>query len=290
MIDLAESKDYLFDSHCHLNDESFDKDRDEVIKRAKDSGVEEIIDIGVNLRTAEKALKNAKRYPGIVKISVGIDPEFFVPGNDLYNEEVASKDEADLMPLVSVWKSQLGEFINENRQHIAMIGETGLDKHWLAQKVSKGEIPETEAERLFNLQLGLFQMHLELASEFGLPLSVHSRGAEDEVIDLVNVFPDDELQAIFHSFTGTYEQAKQILDMPKLCGLGVNGIVTYPNATEIREMYKKILGNTKDWAPRDFYEKQVYFETDAPYLSPSTKRGKRNEPGNIKDIYEFLIM
>jgi TatD DNase family protein len=128
-------------------------------------------------------------------------------------------------------------------------------------------------------------MHLELGEESGLPLSVHSRAAEERCLEIVKTYP--AARGIFHSFTGDYVTAKKILDAG--WALGVNGIVTYKNAVVLREMYKNILGEiSTDWSPGDFYSKGIYFETDAPFLTPLGSKSGRNEPANINKIYEYM--
>jgi len=264
---------YLFDSHAHINAPEFASELENIIHKAKGADVQQIFDIGVDIESSKKAIENAKRFKGIVMAYVGIDPEIFQPGSHLFED--LDKDD--------VWLgekyNELKMLIEKNREFIAGIGETGIDHYWLREK------EEEITNKSKKLQQKLFEIHLELAAEFQLPTTIHSRGAEFECLNLVRNY---KTTGIFHSYTGDYETAVKILDAGY--GLGVNGIVTFKKAEELRSMYKKILGNaTSDWSPNDFYKGGIFFETDSPFLSPEGKRGQRNEPANVRDIYDLFF-
>jgi TatD DNase family protein len=275
---------FLFDSHCHLNEDGYDDTRDQIIDTAISNGVELILDTSVNIKSAKKSLEIAKNRPNRIKSWVGMDPEIFVPGSELFEEgnlNISSK-------ALSLLKKQLQDLIDENKKFIVGIGECGMDYYWLGHKIANKELNEGKSEKSKDLQFGLFKMQLELASEKGLPLSIHSRGAEEECLDLIGIFPDQSITGIFHSYAGSYSIAKKILDLG--FGLGVNGIITFPKAEDLRAVYSRLLGKvSRDWSPQDFYKKGIFFETDSPFLAPQSKRGQRNEPGNIKEIYESFV-
>lgn len=281
MANLFFNEDNLFDSHCHLNDGSFDADRDEVVKRATENGIEKIVDIAVSLDSSRLAVENARKYPGIVFAAVGIDPENLVPGSDLYSNNLSQP--------ISFWEAQideLRELISQNREYVVAVGESGMDAYWLEQKMNAGEVDFSAGKQSLKMQEELFELHLQLAGEFELPLSIHSRAAEKHCLEIAKRYP--AARGVFHSYTGDYETAKSILDAGWV--LGMNGIVTFKNADALRAVYKKLLGEvSSDWSPADFYAKGVYFETDAPYLAPEGKRGQRNEPGNVKDVYAAFV-
>lgn len=281
MANLFFGEDNLFDSHCHLCDSSFDADRDEVVGRASENGVEKIVDIAVSLESSRLAVENARKYPGIVFAAVGIDPENLVPGSDLYSNNLSRP--------ISFWEEQINELrelISQNREFVVVVGESGMDAYHLEQKMNAGEIDFATGKQSLKMQEELFELHLQLAGEFDLPLSIHSRAAEKHCLEIAKRYP--AARGVFHSYTGGYEVAKSILDAG--WALGVNGIITFKNAEDLRSLYKKILGEvSSDWSPADFYAKGVYFETDAPYLAPDGKRGERNEPGNVKDVYNYTI-
>lgn len=272
----------LIDTHCHLNEESYDADRGQVVDRAEQAGLELIIDIAVDVVSSRRAIENAKAFPEVVKAAVGIDMENLIPGSELFEVRGSESD-------IETEISELRKLIAESRELIAMIGETGIDLYWLGQSLKSNGISQSDYDRILKEQENLLRRHIDLALEFNLPLSIHSRGAEWHTLQVITDYiGEGNVTGIFHSFTGTYEEAYEIID----CGfaLGVNGIITFKNAEDLREVYRKLLGKVStDWSPADFYKRGVFFETDGPYLSPQGKRGERNEPANVKDIYEYLI-
>lgn len=281
MLDQFAGK--LFDSHCHLNDSSFNLDRDQVVRDASAAGVEFIVDVAEALPSSKLAVENARKYPGIVFAAVGVDPHVLIPKDDDYFRKdllAAAGMEAEMQGI----KDLLDEFPEE----IVMIGETGLDDYWYQELRESGKLGVSEAEGLQLKQEMLFRMHLELAAQYDLPLTIHSRAAEPRCIQIASEY---HATGIFHSYTGDYQTAKQILDAGY--ALGINGIVTFKKSYELREVFSKILGKvSSDWSPQDFYDRGIYFETDAPFLAPEGKRGERNKPANIAGIFslskEFL--
>jgi len=266
--------DFLFDSHAHLGFEGYDIDREKVIQMAKEKGVEQIFDMSIDLESSKKSVGNSKNYPENVFSFVGIDPEILIPGSELFT----SLDISDQW-LEEQYK-ELKQLVIANKENIKGIGETGMDFYWL-QKLEAAQAKSSRQN-----QESMFRMHLKLAGESNLPLSIHSRGAEADCLAIVKTYPNTT--GIFHSYTGDYQTAKEILDAG--WGLGVNGIVTFKNANSLRETYMKLIGKvSKDATPNDFYKKGIFFETDAPFLSPEGKRGVRNEPVNVLDVYQFLL-
>jgi TatD DNase family protein len=276
MTNLFFQDDPLFDSHCHLNEANFDADRDTVVQRAVENGIEKIIDIAVDVAAARRAVANAKQYKGVVFAAVGLDPDIVTPGSDIYKPDLD----------IEVEMTEVRELAIQNKDVIAAIGESGMDDHWVKLALTEGKITAEEYQKVRERQERFFLKHLELAAELDLPLTIHSRGIEKRCLEIVKEFPN--VKGVFHSYTGDYETAKQILDAS--WGLGVNGIVTFKKATELREMYRKLLGQVpENWTVTDFYNKGIYFETDAPYLAPEGKRGERNEPAHVKSIFEQFI-
>lgn len=262
-IDLIE----LFDSHCHLNSAIFDKDRKEIVT---DFGAKYIFDVAVDIETSLKVLSNCNKYDA-VRAFIGIDPEIFIPGSELFKNF-----EQDDQWFTSL-KNELHTLIDQNQNLVLGIGETGLDFYRF------GNFSEEIIKNSVEKQEKLFRIHLELAEKKSLMLTIHSRGAEKRALEIASEY---KITGIFHSYTGDYETAKTILD--KGFGLGINGIITFKNASSLREIYKKIIGRIKpESTPETFYKKGLFFETDSPYLSPSTKRGQRNMPQNVIEIYEF---
>lgn len=305
------SEGVLFDSHCHLNVPIYDIDRAEVLKRMLASGVEAVFDIGTDLKSSEKAigmqdiavLRHDIVSRQIKYASVGMDMEAYIPGSDLYvenYEDVLNQ----FMQIENMCRNDSMQCANT----IQMIGETGIDLYW----PKKREMLQNDIALVFERQKELFRKHIELANDLALPLSIHSRDAIDECLNLLGeITPPDlplnkgrrgEVRGVFHSLTpdfdddegSFYSKIKQIHEMG--FHIGLNGIITFKSAKLLREKVIKIIREnlnmkrTNACPPtvKDIYDAGFVFETDGPFLSPEGKRGQRNEPGNVKDIWEFL--
>lgn len=269
----------IFDSHAHINSSHFDLNREEVIKKAREQKLASVFDVSTNLESALLSLDISSRSNGFIKTWIGIDPEVFVPGSDLFVVQEIKKDWFDLN------FQKLDEVITSYKEYIVGIGETGMDYYWLENVYKTQDIDKELVKKSKKLQEKLFRMHIQLAKKHDLPLTIHSRGAEEACLKLVKA---QNVTGIFHSYTGDYSTAKSILDSG--FGLGVNGIVTFKNAIELRSVYKKILGKIKkEVEPQYFYKKGIFFETDAPFLAPEGKRGELNTPANVVDVYNAFV-
>ncbi len=261
----------LIDTHCHFNDPVFEHDFQHILKKVEENNISEIWDISINVSTSEESVKISSQNTGI-KSFVGIDPEIFIPnssqflgfdlGDEWMNEEM----------------QKIRSIIMNNLENIKGIGETGLDYYWIAN------ISEDEQAFSKLFQEKLFRRHLKLASELNLPLSIHSRNAEEDCLRIVKEY---KTYGIFHSFTGKLETAQEIINAG--WGVGVNGIITFKNAAELREMYKSLLKDKEIKSIEDIYKAGIYFETDAPFLTPEGNRGERNDPSLLKNVYEYFI-
>lgn len=271
MIFGFEPQNFLFDSHCHLYDKQFDNDRENVIKNAIQSGVQKIVDVATDVESAKKILDYSARFSKNILPTVGIHPEVFVPGSDLYKETLDSGwIDSQILEIDNLLKSNPGKFF--------MIGECGMDLYWLKKNNVSAEVFEHSKK----FQSELFTRQVELAKTYGLPLTVHSREALDDCLAILDKYSD--VKAIMHSFTGDYEQAKKILDQG--LAIGINGIITYSSAQELRSTIQKIVGTVKE--PVDLYNKHIYLETDSPYLGVGELRGKRNQPKIINLLFESI--
>ncbi len=228
----------LIDTHAHLTFNPLRKQLDDVLERATDAGVERIITVGTRCDDSNNAVELADRYDRIYA-AIGIHPH-----------------EADKVIDVDC----LDVLLRSKSKKIVAIGETGLDYHY------------DFADR-FN-QKKLFESHLALAEKYRLPVIIHCREAFDDVIEIVK-YAGDNLTGVFHCFNGSEQEAKTVIDMG--WNVSVTGVVTFKNASSLREVIKAI-GIDK-----------LLVETDCPYMSPEPVRKNRiNEPGNIKYIVEFL--
>ncbi len=230
----------LFDTHAHLDDEQFDEIRDAVVGRANEAGVETMIAVGTSASTSQKCIQIADTYESVFA-AVGIQPN--------YCSQVTDEE----------W-----ETVSQLAQHprAVAIGETGLDRHW-------DYTP-------FAVQQKYFDLHAELSRSTGLPMVIHMRDCESDIVDSLRKYHQEgPLAAVMHSFTGCWETAEACLEM----GLYISfaGMLTFKKSAELRQVAAKV--------PRD----RLLIETDSPYLSPHPKRGQRpNEPGLIVHTAQCL--
>lgn len=227
----------MIDTHSHIYAEEFDTDLDEVIQRAKDSGLTHLIMPNVDSKSLPRMLSVEARHPDFCSSAIGLHPT---------SVGACYQSELDLI------KSEL-----ERRKYIA-IGEIGLDLYW-----DKTNLKE---------QIHCFQTQLQWALDYQLPVIIHVRDAFNETMTALKPFRNKGLVGIFHSFTGTIEQASEILAFGGF-KLGINGIVTFKNS-DLAEVLA------------DISIINLVLETDSPYLSPVPHRGKRNESSYLMLIAE----
>jgi TatD DNase family protein len=221
----------LIDSHCHLDHEQFNTDRDAVIDRALAAGVERMVAIGTGNGPPdlEVGIHLADRYPSICA-TVGVHP---------HEAQKAS----------SATYRQLSELLNHPK--VVALGEIGLDYHY------------DHSPR--DVQRDVFAEQMRVARDAGKPIVIHTGEAwEDTFALLEQHWAPARLPGIMHCFSGTQVEAERCLAMGFYLSFG--GIVTFPKALELQEAARR--------APSD----RILVETDAPYLAPVPKRGKRNEP------------
>lgn len=263
-------KNGLFDSHCHL-----EGNIEQVMGKSRQHGVSGVFNAAIDIKTSKNGVLLAQKYPDYIKTFIGIDPQVFIPNHEFFLGFHYSDNQ------VEDFGRQLEEIYSSAKEAVIGIGETGMDFYWIK------DLDQESQQKSKSLQLKLYEVHLQLATQLKLPLTIHSRGAEKECLEVI-VKNTLSVKGIFHSFTGNYEIAKAILDSGN--GLGVNGIITFKNANDLRDVYKKIVGKlTGEESPEFFYQKGIFFETDSPFLAPEGKRGETNYPYNVKDIFEFFV-
>jgi len=230
---------HLIDTHCHLTFEPLDADIDAVIERSKAAGVTSWITVGTNLPDSKKAVEFASRFDNLYA-AVGVHPH----------------DAKDVAPDTL---TQLRDLAQNTK--VVAIGETGLDFHYNFSKQ-----PD---------QLRVFAAQLLLAAELNLPVIIHSRNAFDETMDILDRFGESVKSIVFHCFSGSPEQAKQVLD--RGCCISFTGVVTFKNAALARQAAALV--------PLD----RLMLETDSPYMSPEPiRKQKINEPALMTHTAKFL--
>jgi len=183
----------LIDTHAHLYVEQFDKDRSEVLERAKKNGVNRVYLPNIDSSSIKAMLDLERKFPDRCFAMMGLHP---CSVKDDYEEELA---------VVKQWL---------DKRSFAAVGEIGIDLYW-----------DTS---FFEQQKDAFLRQIEWAKELDLPIVIHSREATDVIIELLQGVNDDKLRGIFHCFTGAVEQARAITDMGFLLGIG--GVLTFKNS------------------------------------------------------------
>lgn len=231
----------IIDTHSHLFVEEFDVDRSEVMQRAREVGVQHVLMPNIDLASVAPMLQVCQEYRGFCYPMLGLHPT-----------EVGADYPVVLSKLKALLDKQLQTFL--------AIGEVGLDLYW--DKTYKDE------------QIVALEEQIAWALEYDLPLVIHSREAFDEIYSLFSRYKDSSLRGIFHSFTGTADEAQALLEFPGFL-LGINGVATFKKST-IPEALSHV--------PLT----RVVVETDSPYLAPVPYRGKRNESAYVVRVVEKL--
>ena len=233
----------LVDTHTHLASSRFEGEIDTIISRANQARVGRLVAIGCDLEDSHWNVEFARGREGIVP-TVGVHP--------LYVHELDNH-----------WQTSL-RALAEN-PGIGAIGEVGLDYyHPPADGSSDSDWRARQRE--------VFEWQLDLAVHLGLPVVIHQRNSAEDVATVLRNFPG--VTAVLHCFTGTREQAETALEMGHF--LSFTGILTFPSASEIREVAACV--------PLD----RTMIETDSPYLAPVPHRGKRCEPAHVVEVARQL--
>ncbi len=218
----------LFDTHAHLYAAEFDADRTQMLQTAFQNGVNHIALPAIDSQTHEQQLNLAAQYPKQLFALMGVHPTSV---NQHYKHELAQ-----------------AEKYLASGQPIYGIGETGIDLYW--------------DKTYYNQQVETFKIQINWAKELKLPIIIHTRDSFAEVMQVLEPLVEPGLTGIFHCFGGSYEQARQIIDMGFYLGIG--GVVTFKNS-QLPQVLKSIDLN------------HIVLETDSPYLAPVPHRGKRNQ-------------
>lgn len=229
----------FIDTHTHLYVDAFDEDRDDVIKECISSSIDKLLLPNIDVQSIPRLLTLAKSYPKTCYPMMGLHPC-----------SVNSNFENDL--------EIIKKALDENK--FIAVGEIGIDLYWEKSTLS--------------FQEEAFAIQIEWAKKKKLPIVIHARESYDEIFKVLDKYNDENLSGVFHCFTGTKNQANQIINYGNF-KLGIGGVVTFKNGG---------LDNTL----KDVAIEQIVLETDSPYLSPSPFRGKRNKSPYLIYIAEKL--
>ena len=228
----------LIDTHCHIYVDAFDNERPQMIQRARDNDVSRMLMPAIDSTEHDAMLQLEQQYPGQCIAMMGLHPC-----------SVKENVEKELTIVRNYF---------EQRSFLA-VGEIGLDFYW---DVSFKEQQYTS-----------FHMQIDLALHYDIPIVIHSRESTDECIRVVREHQKGNLKGVFHCFSGSSEQARQITDLGLYLGIG--GVLTFKKSG-------------LDAVMKETGINQVVLETDAPYLAPVPFRGKRNECSYIKYVAQKL--
>lgn len=241
----------LIDTHCHINTiikknfdtplpDNFIELAEPIIQQAHSAGVTKIINVGTSLPESLNCIQLAKAFIRCYA-TIGIHPN-----------DVKSNWHEELI--------MLKKLLQDSSNKIVGIGEIGLDYHY----------PNFDKQ----LQYAAFKAQIELALEHNLPIIIHTRDAQQEVLDVLEQYKGNKLRGIIHCFSEDQAFADRAIGLNFVLGIG--GTLTYPKNESLRTLFKSVSLES------------IVLETDAPFLPPQVIRGKPNNPAQIKTIAEFL--
>jgi len=232
------------DTHTHIFSQQFDNDIDEAVSRAKEAGLDMLLLPNIDIDSIEPMNNLCEKYPDYCFPMMGIHP---------------TSVEKDFSKQLLVIESELA------KGKYCAVGEIGIDLYWDKTLVEEQKL--------------VFASQIDMALKYNLPIVIHARDSFDEIFDVLDNYKDRNLKGVFHSFTGSAEQALKAISMGFY--IGINGIVTFKNSGLDKIIPQIDINN-------------IVLETDAPYLAPVPYRGKRNESSylpligsKISDILEI---
>ena len=234
------------DTHCHLDGEEFAEDREEVVARAKAAGVSAIFLPAIDVKSCQTVLDTCAQYPGYCHPMLGLHPE-----------EVRADWQVQLTEI----KALLSGICNPRLPRPIAIGEVGLDFYWSR---------EFEQEQLL-----AFEEQVRWSVETRLPLMIHCRKAQNEMVSILKRYAHDLPGGVFHCFTGNELEARELLQFESFV-LGIGGVSTFKKS------------HLPDVLPATVSLDRIVLETDAPYMAPVPHRGQRNEPAFVLEVLRKL--
>ena len=236
----------FIDTHCHLDGEEFAANLNEVITRAREAGVSKIFVPGIDLKSCQTVLDLCRQYP-----------DYCYPMFGLHPEEVR----ADWTEVLEHIRYSLTSHLSPLTSPVIAIGEIGLDFYWSR---------EFEHE-----QLEAFEEQVRWSVETRLPLMIHCRKAQNELVNILKRYKDDLPGGVFHCFTGNEIEARELLSFDRFV-LGIGGVLTFKKS--------KLPETLAAAVPLS----RIVLETDAPYMAPVPMRGQRNEPAFVAHVCRRL--
>lgn len=233
----------FIDTHTHIYTEEFVDDGEDVVRSAIEAGAEALLLPNIDANSLPQVEALCKKWLNFCFPMIGLHPT-----------EI-TEESSDFL-------QEIGNRLSKSESPFIAIGEVGIDLYWDASKREE--------------QIKVFAKQIEWSIQYKLPLVIHSRSAHREIMETLTPFRQNLLGGIFHCFSGTIEEANEILyDFPNFY-FGIGGVVTFKNSI-LPQVLQSCIPLEK-----------IVVETDAPYLAPVPYRGKRNEPKYILSILNKL--
>lgn len=228
----------FIDTHSHLFSSDFVNDLDEVINRAKENNIDHIIVPATDISTARLALQLADKYD-IIYAAVGVHPH-------------------DTKDWDNSWLDEIENLTKHSK--VIAIGEIGLDFYYDFSPKEK--------------QIEAFKAQLDLAVKLHLPVIIHNRNSDEDMMKIISSYCGNNLRAQFHCFNSSLEDALEYIKMNHI--ISFTGNITFKKSDELRKILAGISLNN------------ILLETDSPYMTPEPYRGKRNEPANVRFVAQKI--
>lgn len=229
----------LIDSHCHLDYNDFEDDFEDIIQRAKEAGITAILNAGNNINELDRQLEISEKYPFIFT-AAGVHPHNAIEYENIKAETLIEKS---------------------SHKKVVGIGECGLDYYY-------DYSPK-------DVQKKVFIEHIIAAQETGLPLIIHNRDSDDDLMEILEKYYKlKPFSGEIHCFSSSQKLADFALSIGFY--LSASGLITFNKCRDICDIFEKV--------PMD----RILVETDAPFLAPVPKRGRRNEPSYVQYTVERL--
>ena len=243
----------MIDTHAHLDGEEFAEDRAEVIARAKEAGVSKVLVPAIDYASSIAVMQLCAQYPDFAYPMIGLHPEEV---KENWREELEKIREYVVTETTAPPHRRTSVF-----QDIIGIGEVGLDYYWSR---------EYEKE-----QLAAFEEQVQWSIETRLPLMIHCRKGQNEMVHLLKQYERELPGGVFHCFTGNVREAAEFLQFDRFV-LGIGGVLTFKKS------------HLPEVLPASVPLERIVLETDSPYMAPVPMRGKRNESAFVRFVLQKL--
>ncbi len=237
----------MIDTHAHIDSEDFSQDLTEVILRAREAGVERIFLPATDYSSSKRILSLCSEYPDYLYPMLGLHPE-----------DVKEDFHEQLTQIKNLLEESLAQAVP-----IVAIGEVGLDFYWSR---------EYEKE-----QIEAFREQVEWSIALHLPLMLHCRKAQNEMVRILREYEKDLVGGVFHCFTGNAQEARELLLFDNFV-LGIGGVLTFKKSP------------LPEVLPKNVPLSRIVLETDSPYMAPVPMRGKRNESSFLRFVLQKLAL